>query len=790
MLNPQLSLTSTPPATHAASAAKLVANGQSSSLGNLGENGFAAVMRQQADQRLSALRQSDQQALAARVSAAARSQTQALSAMVSSSSAAPAARAHAGLADDGPRRPTNGLAPSAAAAPPAHHYTPPPEGTEPRPPSESASAHREGGSAADSAPPVNSRTAANSVNPDQPADASHTGDPHSAGGGSGNAAPKLASRRRRANDALLAQAGSAAVAPAAAQLNASLTAEAASSAEALDDEGLGRCASDALGGATAVDLNTHSLASLTSHQAAAAAAAAVLANPAATAAAAEISTRSPADSTLALALSPPGNPAMPDASALRSPRQRGEAGLGELGGLGQRRPGDRSSDLAPANGPAIRTVEATGLSPRDLAAAASLREPAAAASTATAASTGAADAAVRGAHRPHAPIDDGAVASAEPASVSALAGLAGRDRSSVDTPEASERATALRGKRGKPGAAGDTDDASTMRTTPGALHTAQAADSRSGTDRLGRPASPADNSVAAREARAAQAAIATSAAEAQAGSALQTRLDARSEAGQTRSAEPGTAAPDSRTLAAVAAAAARHAGGPEGVLGLAAARSASAPAGATDATVAKLDFKAALADQLQAHVAPAAQDLAAGNLAGAPAPVTIRVAPAGSDITLATPVTSPLFAQSLGAQVSLLAKDGVQTAVLQLNPAEMGPITVQIVMDGSAARVEFQAAQADTRALIETSLPALAGALQDAGLTLAGGGVFEQPSGRQPPQAEPDTSHRQRGDSGRDKLDSHRSASSTSSTSSTSSSTSPIAGLRNTPARGLVDLLA
>ena len=773
MLNPQLSLTSTPPATHAASAAKLVANGQSSSLGNLGENGFAAVMRQQADQRLSALRQSDQQALAARVSAAARSQTQALSAMVSSSSAAPAARAHAGLADDGPRRPTNGLAPSAAAAPPAHHYTPPPEGTEPRPPSESASAHREGGSAADSAPPVNSRTAANSANPDQPADASHTGDPHSAGGDGGNAAPKLASRRR-ANDALLAQAGSAAVAPAAAQLNASLTAEAASSAEALDDEGLGRCASDALGGATAVDLNTHPLASSTSHQAAAAAAAAVLANPAATAAAAEISTRSPADSTLALALSPPGNPATPDASALRSPRQRGDADLGEVGGLGQRRPGDRSSDLAPANGPAIRTVEATGLSPR---------EPAAAASTATAASTGAADAAVRGAHRPHAPIDDGAVASAEPASVSALAGLAGRDRSSVDTPEASERATALRGKRGKPGAAGDTDDASTMRTTPGALHTAQAADSRSGTDRLGRPASPADNSVSAREARAAQAAIATSAAEAQAGSALQTRLDARSEAGQTRSAEPGTAAPDSRTLAAVAAAAARHAGGPEGVLGLAAARSASAPAGATDATVAKLDFKAALADQLQAHVAPAAQDLAAGNLAGAPAPVTVRVAPAGSDITLATPVTSPLFAQSLGAQVSLLAKDGVQTAVLQLNPAEMGPITVQIVMDGSAARVEFQAAQADTRALIETSLPALAGALQDAGLTLAGGGVFEQPSGRQPPQAEPDTSHRQRGDSGRDKLDSHRSASST-------SSTSPIAGLRNTPARGLVDLLA
>ena len=73
----------------------------------------------------------------------------------------------------------------------------------------------------------------------------------------------------------------------------------------------------------------------------------------------------------------------------------------------------------------------------------------------------------------------------------------------------------------------------------------------------------------------------------------------------------------------------------------------------------------------------------------------------------------------------------MQSALLQLNPAEMGPISVKILLDGQAARVDFQADLAHTRSVIEASLPALASALQDAGLTLAGGGVFQQSAGHQ-----------------------------------------------------------
>ena len=69
-------------------------------------------------------------------------------------------------------------------------------------------------------------------------------------------------------------------------------------------------------------------------------------------------------------------------------------------------------------------------------------------------------------------------------------------------------------------------------------------------------------------------------------------------------------------------------------------------------------------------------------------------------------------------------------AELHLNPADMGPVSVQIVMDGTQARVDFGADVAATRQAIEAGLPELASALADAGFTLAGGGVSQHAGGR------------------------------------------------------------
>lgn len=113
-------------------------------------------------------------------------------------------------------------------------------------------------------------------------------------------------------------------------------------------------------------------------------------------------------------------------------------------------------------------------------------------------------------------------------------------------------------------------------------------------------------------------------------------------------------------------------------------------------------------------------------------------APKGADAppvtaTLPAPIDSPAFAPSLATQVRWWASDGVQQAQLLLNPAEMGPVMVKImVIDGREARIDFSADLATTRSAIESALPVLAAALDDGGLKLTGGGVHDGSAQHQP----------------------------------------------------------
>ncbi|HEX4234531.1 MAG TPA: flagellar hook-length control protein FliK [Caldimonas sp.] len=125
----------------------------------------------------------------------------------------------------------------------------------------------------------------------------------------------------------------------------------------------------------------------------------------------------------------------------------------------------------------------------------------------------------------------------------------------------------------------------------------------------------------------------------------------------------------------------------------------------------------------------AAATIAAG--AAIDANGTASVAAAPTSLALATPVDAPEFAATLGVQVSQLAKDGVQHAELHLNPAETGPVSIHIAVEGTAARIDFGADLAATRHAIERGLPELASALRDAGLTLAGGGVSQHAGSRE-----------------------------------------------------------
>ena len=156
------------------------------------------------------------------------------------------------------------------------------------------------------------------------------------------------------------------------------------------------------------------------------------------------------------------------------------------------------------------------------------------------------------------------------------------------------------------------------------------------------------------------------------------------------------------------------------------------------------------------------------------APATVSTAAAMPfSAHLAAAVNSPAFAPALATQVSWLVQEGQQHARLTLNPADLGPVAVRITLEGTQARIDFHAAIASTRAAIEASLPTLAAALHDNGMTLAGGGVSDgQPRpGTQGDRAHSDQGLAERG-AGDEAADPHATS------------------LPLRPARGLVDLVA
>ncbi|MCW5666097.1 MAG: flagellar hook-length control protein FliK [Piscinibacter sp.] len=302
----------------------------------------------------------------------------------------------------------------------------------------------------------------------------------------------------------------------------------------------------------------------------------------------------------------------------------------------------------------------------------------------------------------------------------------------AETGEDSGFARLLHGQTSGPGAGDDDADAATVEATPAA--TAAAPDE---------PADPA-------------AVLDPSLAHWLAGLHLPAPPDAPSPG---RAATPGGAGSEEsgESLAGVVAGSPRPAG-PRGLAerglaerGLPERGTADPRAAAAREPAAATGLPRAAAEPHEA-VAAAAHDPAPRNApielpaalnVGAPPPVsatsalTAPAAAAPVDVALPLGPADAGFGEAVATQVSLLARDGVQQAELHLNPAETGPVSVQIVLEGTQARIDFGADALPTRQAIEGSLPELAAALREEGLTLSGGGVSEHARGRHEPPAEP-----------------------------------------------------
>lgn len=115
--------------------------------------------------------------------------------------------------------------------------------------------------------------------------------------------------------------------------------------------------------------------------------------------------------------------------------------------------------------------------------------------------------------------------------------------------------------------------------------------------------------------------------------------------------------------------------------------------------------------------------------AGLAAPPQAAAATPVAASRVETPFGQPQFTDEVVAHVAQhvsQSREGVREVVLHLNPAEMGPVSVRIEIEGQVASVDFGATHEATRHQLEQSLPALADALRDDGLSLGRSSVGDQ----------------------------------------------------------------
>lgn len=93
--------------------------------------------------------------------------------------------------------------------------------------------------------------------------------------------------------------------------------------------------------------------------------------------------------------------------------------------------------------------------------------------------------------------------------------------------------------------------------------------------------------------------------------------------------------------------------------------------------------------------------------------------------SIPTPIHSPRWAEDFSTRVALMVRGGESTASLQLSPLDLGPVEISVTVRDSQASIHFGAAQADTRALIEASIPRLREMLAAQGFNLLDASVSQ-----------------------------------------------------------------
>ena len=108
---------------------------------------------------------------------------------------------------------------------------------------------------------------------------------------------------------------------------------------------------------------------------------------------------------------------------------------------------------------------------------------------------------------------------------------------------------------------------------------------------------------------------------------------------------------------------------------------------------------------------------------------------------MSTSIGDALFPGRFAAEVALLGTAGIERAEIRLQPRELGPVRIELSLNGESTRIAFSAVQPETRQAIEQSLPILKDLLAERGLTLGEASVSDGQVGHESADPEAKPSH-------------------------------------------------
>ena len=133
--------------------------------------------------------------------------------------------------------------------------------------------------------------------------------------------------------------------------------------------------------------------------------------------------------------------------------------------------------------------------------------------------------------------------------------------------------------------------------------------------------------------------------------------------------------------------------------------------------------------------------------------IEIRQQEGRKELVISTPVSSAGWGDELGSKTLIMVRDGQQSAEMQLNPPNLGPLEVRLSVQNDQTSLIFVSAHASVRDAIQSALPRLSGMLAESGLSMGSVQVGDQSLAQQQQQRDGGNSPRRFARSGNGEAD-------------------------------------